>query len=192
MDVDGTANTVLEVDTEPLPPGPANPYNNAFHPVHRPIRSEREAARKANTPSARFWKVTSATRKNAVGEPTAYAIFAGDVCDMMAGPDSMVAKRAAFARNTLWVTRNDPSQRHPGGEYPAQSTGDDGIHAWTQADRNLENEDVVLWYTVGMNHIVRPEDWPVAPVHRARFHLKPWGFFNHNPALDVPVPEVCH
>lgn len=192
MDVDGTANLVQEVDTVPLPPGPANPYNNAFRPVHTPIRSEREAARKANPSSARFWKVTNPGRRNAVGEPTAYAIFPGETCDMMAGPDSMVAKRAAFARNTLWVTRNDPAQRHPGGEYPAQSTGDDGLHVWTKADRNLENDDVVLWYVVGMNHIVRPEDWPVAPVHRARFHLKPWGFFDHNPALDVPAPEVCH
>jgi primary-amine oxidase len=193
MDVDGSANTVLEVDTEPLPAGPANPYNNAFHAVERPVRSENEAARKANSPSARFWKVANPARKNAVGEPTAYAIFPGDTVDMMAGANSMVARRAGFARNTLWVTRNDPSERHPGGEYPAQSTGDDGLHTWVRANRNLEQDDVVLWYVVGMNHIVRPEDWPVAPVHRARFHLKPWGFFDHNPALDVAAPEEkCH
>ena len=43
----------------------------------------------------------------------------------------------------------------------------------------------------GMNHIVCPEDWPVAPVHRAGFKLKPWGFFDRNPALDVPMPDHC-
>jgi primary-amine oxidase len=193
MDVDGAANTVLEVDTEPIAAGPENPYNNAFRAVQTPIRSESESGRKANTPKARFWKVASRDRKNAVGEPTAYALFPGDTVDMMAGENSMVGRRAAFARKTLWVTQNEATERHPGGEYPAQSRGDDGLHVWTQACRNLENDDVVLWYTIGMNHIVRPEDWPVAPVHRARFHLKPWGFFDHNPALDVPAPaEVCH
>jgi primary-amine oxidase len=42
-----------------------------------------------------------------------------------------------------------------------------------------------------MNHIVRPEDWPVMPVQQAGFSLKPWGFFERNPALDVPLPVHC-
>jgi primary-amine oxidase len=46
----------------------------------------------------------------------------------------------------------------------------------------------VLWYSLGVHHIVRPEDWPVAPVAYAGFSLKPAGFFDGNPALDVPAP----
>lgn len=64
--------------------------------------------------------------------------------------------------------------------------------AWTAANRTLENQDVVLWYIVGVNHIVRPEDWPVLPCHRAGFMLRPWGFFDRSPALDVPRPLPQH
>jgi primary-amine oxidase len=45
---------------------------------------------------------------------------------------------------------------------------------------------VVLWYVFGIHHITRPEDWPVMPSDIVSFWLKPFGFFDRNPALDVP------
>jgi primary-amine oxidase len=60
---------------------------------------------------------------------------------------------------------------------------------WIKGNRPLENQDVVLWYSMGVTHIPRPEDWPVMAVHRAGFKLVPSGFFARNPALDVPKPE---
>ena len=45
----------------------------------------------------------------------------------------------------------------------------------------------------GAHHMVRPEDWPVMPVSFAGFMLKPVGFFDGNPALDMPrSPAACH
>jgi primary-amine oxidase len=35
------------------------------------------------------------------------------------------------------------------------------------------------------------EDWPVMPVERAGFALRPAGFFDRNPALDVPPADRC-
>ena len=53
--------------------------------------------------------------------------------------------------------------------------------------------DIVLWHTFGMTHIPRLEDWPVMPVERAGFKLKPVGFFAQNPSLDVPSgAHHCH
>ena len=49
----------------------------------------------------------------------------------------------------------------------------------------------MLWYTVGAHHVVRPEDWPVMPVSRVGFHLRPFGFFDGNPMLDL-APEAGH
>jgi primary-amine oxidase len=57
-----------------------------------------------------------------------------------------------------------------------------------QDDAPLENTDVVLRYTSGSPHIVRPEDWPVMPVITIGFTLKPTGFFDRSPTLDVPPP----
>ena len=54
----------------------------------------------------------------------------------------------------------------------------------------LQNEDVVLWYTFGSHHVPRLKDWPVMPVVRCGFELRPVGFFDRNPALDVPPPAA--
>ena len=75
---------------------------------------------------------------------------------------------------------------YAGGNYPNQSRGGDGLPRWTAANRPLHNQDVVLWYTMGITHNPRPEDWPVMPVHAAGFQLVPWGFFGRNPAMDLP------
>jgi primary-amine oxidase len=60
------------------------------------------------------------------------------------------------------------------------------LKRWTAANRTIDNQDVVLWYTMGITHNPRPEDWPVMPVHLAGFRLVPWGFFGRNPAMDLP------
>ena len=50
----------------------------------------------------------------------------------------------------------------------------------------------MAWYTLGVNHRTRPEDWPILPVEIAGFELAPEGFFDENPAIDVPPePAAC-
>ncbi|HEY0577622.1 MAG TPA: tyramine oxidase, partial [Pseudonocardia sp.] len=94
------------------------------------------------------------------------------------------------------VTAHDESQRFAAGDYPNQHPGGQGLPAYITADRPLEGADVVVWYTFGAHHIVRPEDWPVMPVSTIGFMLKPSGFFDGNPALDLPPSEAgaghCH
>lgn len=81
-----------------------------------------------------------------------------------------------------------PRERYAAGDHPHQHPGGAGLPTYVQDDASLENTDVVLWYTFGSHHIVRPEDWPVMPVMAIGFKLKPVGFFDRNPALDVPAP----
>ena len=51
----------------------------------------------------------------------------------------------------------------------------------------------MLWYVFGIHHITRPEDWPVMPSDTVSFMLKPFGFFDRNPALDLPPSGGhCH
>ena len=100
--------------------------------------------------------------------------------------------RGRGSTKNLWVTAFDQAEMFPAGDYPNQHPGGAGLPAYAAADRPLENEDLVLWHTFVAHHVVRPEDWPVMPVTYVGFHLKPWGFFDGNPALDVPVAEHCH
>jgi primary-amine oxidase len=103
-------------------------------------------------------------------------------------------RRAAFIAKHLWVTPYAPAERYPAGDYPFQHAGGAGLPEWTAADRELADTDVVLWYVFGSHHVPRPEDWPVMPVERYGFALKPLGFFDRSPALDVPRPasHACH
>ncbi|KAG9074606.1 hypothetical protein FS749_013807, partial [Ceratobasidium sp. UAMH 11750] len=39
-----------------------------------------------------------------------------------------------------------------------------------------------------VNHVPRPEDWPVMPSEHLRVVFKPIGFFKGNPAIDVKAP----
>ena len=71
------------------------------------------------------------------------------------------------------------------GYYPNQSRGGDGLPQWISDNESVENEDVVTWYSTGVTHIPRPEDWPVMPVAHVGFSLLPVGFFTRNPAMDL-------
>jgi primary-amine oxidase len=186
MEVDGPANTVYEVDLVAAPPGPGNPWGNAMTVRSTPLLRESTARRFIDAAAGRSWVVTSAGRRNALGQPTGYRLIPQSSPLLLAPPDTPLGRRAAFARHHLWVTRFDPEERHAGGEYPNQHPGGLGLPAWTAADRSLEAADVVLWHTFGLSHIARPEDWPVMPVEHCGFRLRPWGFFDRNPALDVP------
>ena len=193
MAVDGLRNTVYEVDTEAVPPGPDNPLGNAFRPVKRPLRRESEAQRVIDPLRGRYWLVANRGNRNELGQEPAYKLVPGSNVLLFSDPDASVTQRAAFATRHLWVTPYHPGERFPAGDYPNQHPGGAGLPAWTKADRPIEDADVVLWYTLGSHHITRPEDWPVMPAERAGFMLKPAGFFDRNPALDVaPSPsEHC-
>jgi primary-amine oxidase len=191
MDVDGTRNTVYELDLVAADEGAANPYGNAMVARATPLLRERDARRSIDAAAARTWLVVSAERTNELGKPTGYQLVPDSSPTLLAVPESPLARRAEFARHHLWVTPFDPDERHAGGEYPNQHPGGAGLPEWTASDRLLDQTDVVLWHTFGTSHVCRPEDWPVMPVEHAGFRLRPWGFFDRNPALDVP-PSTSH
>jgi primary-amine oxidase len=128
--------------------------------------------------------------------PVAYQLMPGDNVLPFAGPEASITKRAGFMSRHLWVTRHDSRERYAAGEYPNQHAGGAGLPSYVQDDAPIENTDLVVWYTFGSHHVVRPEDWPVMTVTSIGFMLKPSGFFDRNPALDVPRPtaqgECCH
>lgn len=186
MDVDGARNRVVESNTRALPRGPQNPHGNAFVMEETPLGSELRARRELSLASNRKWKVVSASERNRLGQPTGYLLVPVQNALPYAAPDAVVRQRAGFIDHHFWATRFDPRQMHGAGWYPNQSRGGDGLPAWTADDAALDAEDVVVWYTLGVTHVPRPEEWPVMPVHRVGFKLVPAGFFERNPAMDVP------
>jgi primary-amine oxidase len=193
LDVDGTTNEVYEVDVEPAPSGAGNEAGNAFAPRATRLDTEHAARRCVDASRSRGWKVVNPGSLNALGQPVAYKLVPGATPTLLAGPDASVRRRAGFAAYNLWVTPHCDDERRPAGDYPNQHPGGEGLPAWTAGDRSLVDTDVVLWHTFGVTHVPRPEDWPVMPVEYCGFSLVPAGFFDRNPALDVPPPPShCH
>ena len=193
LDVDGERNTVHAADSEALPTGPGNPYGLAMVQRSTPLRTEREGRQDYDWGRQRAWKVVNPQTRNGLGTPVAYRLVPGGVLPALLDPASPVFERAQAIGHTLWVTPQRDDERWPCGEFPTQSTEDRGLPAWTAQDRPIEDTDVVLWYVFGINHVTRPEEWPVMPVDAVSFWLKPDGFFDRNPALDVPpAPRHCH
>ncbi len=192
LDIDGGTNTVIEVDSVAAPMGPENPHGSAYVTSQDVIKSEKSAARLLDLGKSRYWKIINPNKKNHVGQPVGFKILGNVNCLPFADPESVIGKRAGFMYRHLWVTKNSQAERYPAGEYPYQHEGGDGLPRWSKADRSLENQDVVMWYVFGLNHIPRLEDWPVMPVERLGFMLKPVGFFKRSPAMDVaPSMATC-
>jgi primary-amine oxidase len=186
LDVDGERNTVHAVDSEALPTGPGNPHGLAMVQRSTPLRTEREGRQDYDWQRQRAWKVVNDGARNRLGTPVAYKLVPGGALPALLDPASPVFERAQAIGHTLWVTPHREDERWPCGEFPTQSAEDRGLPAWTAQDRPIEDTDVVLWYVFGINHVPRTEEWPVMPVDTVSFWLKPDGFFDRNPALDVP------
>jgi primary-amine oxidase len=192
MDVDGESNTVYVSESEALPVGPENPHGLALVQRNTPLRTEEEGKQDYEWRTQRSWKVVNDNVKNGLGTSAGYKLVPGACIPAMFDPSSPVLRRAAVIGHTLWVTPYREDERWPCGEFVNQSEDDAGLSEWTRQDRPIENTDVVLWYVFGIHHITRPEDWPVMPVDTVSFWLKPSGFFDRNPALDVPPSPNGH
>jgi primary-amine oxidase len=186
FDVDGQNNSIHEMNTRSAPMGPSNPSGNAIVMEETRLGSERVAQRKMNMQAARTWAVVNTSATNALGSHPSYIIVPGPNSLPYVAPTASVRRRAGFINQHFWATRYNAEEMSAAGTYPNQSIGGDGLPKWTANDESLANQDVVVWYTLGITHIPRPEEWPVMPVTHVGFKLIPGGFFTRNPALDVP------
>jgi primary-amine oxidase len=169
--------------------GPSNPHGNAIRITETQLATEKAAQRDIDLAAQRYWKVYNPNRVNALGEHPAYKLVPGVNAFPYQHRESPVGKRAGFMYHHFWATQYAEGELYPAGDYPNQHAGGDGLPKWTEADRSLDNENVVVWYTLNYHHLPRPEDWPVQPCVYANFHWMPSGFFDVNPALDVPSPK---
>ncbi len=192
FNLDDGGNSIYEVNTEAEPISDENPFGNAFFAKSTLLARESQAKRRVNQETARYWRIVNQTSLNRMGQPVSYKLMPMENCLPMNLPGSSLIQRAGFTTNHLWVTPYDRREMHAAGQYPNQHTGGAGLPEWTAADRSIENTDVVVWYTLGHNHVPRPEDWPVMPTYYAGFKLLPVGFFDSNPALDVPPSMAAH
>ena len=185
--VDGHSNTILTEESLPIPMNPkTNPHGNGYEVVRKPIT--KSTSIHASPFTNLTIKMANHSKINPISQrPVAYKFMPAPTQLILADPESIVAKRAAFAHHHVWVTKYKDNELFAAGEFTNQSQLEEGGVA-DMAARNddVEDSDVVVWNVFGLTHNPRVEDWPVMPVEIHELHLRPADFFERNPALDVP------
>ncbi|KZT38380.1 peroxisomal copper amine oxidase [Sistotremastrum suecicum HHB10207 ss-3] len=202
--IDGLSNSVLESDIVAVdaPTGSAENFaGNAFYAKETVLKSAKEGARLFDAEADRRWTIINPARKHySSGRPVGYTLghIKGVMQPLLGKPDSWAARRASFATKALWVVKEKEeggrSRMYPSGRCVPQTKDapEDSVGYWVKDEGSIADEDIVLFLTIGVNHIPRPEDWPVMPVEHMRFNLRPIGFFQENPSLDVPSALDVH
>ena len=183
LDVDGQRNSFVYDGLKPERLGEQSPRKSVWVVDSRTVATEKAAKLQTN---GALWRVINPNVIGPLGYPVSYQLEPKTNAVSMLSPDDSPQRRAGFTDYHLWVTPHEPRERYAAGTYPNQSKGGDGLPAWTSVDRAIENTDLVLWYTLGIRHVVRAEDWPVLPTEWSEFELRPFDFFERNPALDLP------
>jgi primary-amine oxidase len=185
MDVDGTENSLMVDKLVPtrLPAG--NPRRSIWTVQSSEARNEGDAKRHSMMNAPEIWRIVNPAVKGPFGAPVGYQIEGHGAMTLLA-QDDYLQRRAGFTDHTLWVTPYAPRELYAAGDYPTMSTSGDGLPKWTAANRAIAATDVVAWLTMGFHHVPRPEDWPLMPVARHVFEIRPVGFFARNPSIDLP------
>jgi primary-amine oxidase len=188
LDVDGADNSLVvdRLVTKRLPNDALRRSLWVTEPTVARVESDAKLDAGMGGPPA-LWRVASASHANRVGYPTSYQLVPGMTATSLLAPDDWPQGRAGFTAHNLWVTPYRDDERYAAGLYPTLSRpNEQGLSAWTRANRPIADRDIVLWYTFGLHHEVRAEDWPVMPVTWHGFTLRPFDFFDRSPSLDLP------
>ena len=191
LDVDGTDNNLsidrikrVELNDSDL----GTPRKQIWQVFSEIAAQESDAKLNVNPAKPAMWRVTNPNNTNVVGNPVSYHLSPGKTAMTLLDDDEIAHRRAAFSAYNLWATPYIREEKYSAGDYPNRHPGGAGLPAWTADNRSIANTDIVLWYTIGMHHIVRAEDWPIMPTLQHEFELRPFDFFDNNPTMASPDP----
>ena len=186
FDVDGPNNS-LAVDQLTQRTLPASHPRRSLWVVDERIPAkEKDAQLDMSMAQPALWRIINPGVRGKVGYPVSYELVPDHNAMSLLSSDDWPARRAGFVRHHLWITPYSADERFAAGEYPTRSNTEYGLPAWTRANRPIANTDIVAWYTLGIHHIPRAEDWPVMPTTWHSFTIRPFDFFERNPTLTLP------
>ncbi|KAF5202645.1 Primary amine oxidase [Thalictrum thalictroides] len=190
MDIDGSDNSFVNVHLKKQEASPGESPRKSYLKVQREVaKTEKDAQIKFKLYDPSEYHVVNPNKKSRVGNPVGYKVVPGGNAASLLDLHDPPQIRGAFTNNQIWVTSYNRSEEWAGGLLVYQGKGEDTLAVWSERDRQIENKDIVLWYTLGFHHIPCQEDFPIMPSVSSSFDLKPVNFFESNPILRV-APNV--
>ncbi len=186
LDVDGPKNSFVIDRLKPQRLADGSPRRSTWTVQSDVVKTEQAGRLHMHMDKPTLWRVVNPAASGPLGYPTSFELKPGHSAISLFSPDDNPQLRGGFSQYCLWVTAYSDKERYAAGPYPTGARVAGGLPVWAAADRPVENTDIVVWYTMGMHHVPRAEDWPVMPTAWHEFELRPFDFFPRNPALDLP------
>ncbi|KAM0895577.1 hypothetical protein ACQ4PT_023749 [Festuca glaucescens] len=196
LDVDGTNNSFVKNvittrrNTNTPGSGGADTPRRSYWTVSREVAETEADARVDVNAAPADLLIVNPNKKTRMGNEVGYRVVPGALtAASVLDDDDYPQIVASYSKKQVWVTPYRRDEKWAPGLYADQGTGDDGLAAWSGRNRGVRNEDIVLWYTVGLHHIPCQEDFPVMPTVSGGFELRPANFFERNSLLKTRPPR---
>jgi len=139
---------------------------------------------------ARVWKIFNADSVNPITKAKkGYKLITNNRALALAHENSLIIRRAGFAKHSTWVVPYAEDELYAGGKYPNQNENPkDGVAQWVKRDESIVDEDIVVFHTFGFTHLPSVDEFPLMAMEYTSISLKPSNFFGQYIGLTVPPP----
>ncbi|GJN24689.1 hypothetical protein PR202_gb12444 [Eleusine coracana subsp. coracana] len=188
LDVDGTKNSFVKNSLTPMRNTGDTP-RRSYWTLRREVAETESDGQVKLDDAPRVLLFVNPSKKTKIGNEIGYRLLPGGAtATSLLDDDDYPQRRASYTKKQVWVTPYNRSEKWVSGRYAQQSTGEDNLAAWTKKNRQIKDEDIVLWYTLGLHHVPCQEDFPVMPSLSATFELRPFNFFESNQLIRTRPP----
>ncbi|KJE93655.1 hypothetical protein CAOG_04412 [Capsaspora owczarzaki ATCC 30864] len=193
FDIGGLQNSYQKMmfRTGVFPKNPYLPPSKTMKYVDRvTVPSEKNSISILNTTSPSYWNIVNLDQTNTWGVTKGYRIQPMATIVNIMPPETEFMKAASWSKYNLAVTvRHESEERSTESLYDMQAPDDPivSFDDFLANDENIVQQDIVAWVAVGMMHQPHAEDVPITLTvgSMTGFVLKPFNFFDTNPAMDL-------
>ena len=191
LDISGQRNSysTIDIGTETVRhPWYHRQNKTQMRPVESLMKREMDVVVDESS-NSKYHTIYSETAKNRYDQKQAYRIINNAVSEFLLA-DVAVTKAASWANYPIVVTKYDDTEDQSSSIYAQNDPWDPVIdfERFVSDNDTIQNEDLVVWLTLGSYHIPHTEDIPSIPTsfNKYNFHLVPFNFFTECPSVSSP------
>ncbi|XP_051130791.1 amine oxidase [copper-containing] alpha 3, peroxisomal-like [Andrographis paniculata] len=185
LDIDGVANSLVKNELQTVRVVDETSPRKSYWKVNKEVAKTESEGKVQLASGATEIIVINPNKKTKIGNDIGYHLVPGPIVGPLLWKYDHQQIRGAFSNYNLWTTPYSKAQKWAGGAFVEQGHGTDTLAQWTLRDREIEEKDIVVWYTMGFHHVPVQEDYPIMPTVSIDFQLRPANFFEYNPVLKV-------